>query len=346
MSRKSRTAAPPWKKWRGLPTELPDALYTVSFFSRATAVELFRSASARTDDYTGRLSTSGDWMDWILGRVLGVDGKQRNNIKRNLRELNEAGVIQVGDGFITVCVGQPLDGARPDTTEATSPDARPDFAPTSPLLRPDLAIESSNCNHYIHDSQNRTEQNRTKESERERTRERSADFEKPPLPEPPPELPPPELEPTGWLSVWRLYGEQLGLDALQLGHPARFRDALQAVSAAAEVESGGSEGVEYEKAVRRLLGAWSADKWVREKQPTIANLAANLHRYARAKVKPVVKLVGAPLKASDVYSDADLLAWPADREWELHYMQKQRRWELQLRREREEDARAASGGGS
>lgn len=173
MRSKNRTAAPPFKRWRGLPTQLPDPLYTVSFFSRATAVELFRAASALTEDYEGRISTSGDWMDWILGRVLLVHGKQRNNIKRNLRELKEAGIIQVGDGFVTVCVGQPLAGARPDTTAETSPDSRPDFATTSRRLRPDFAIESSNCNHSTHELQNRTrtEQEQKTESSCERARE-------------------------------------------------------------------------------------------------------------------------------------------------------------------------------
>lgn len=171
-----------------------------------------------------------------------------------------------------------------------------------------------------------------------RARESSARFEKPPVGEAPPELPKPAANPPSWLRVWQLFAEHRGLDPVQLGHPGRQQEALQSIAGAAEVEAGGRQGEGFDRAVQRLLGAWSADKWVKEKQPTLANLAANLHRYARAMAKPPVKLVGAPMKPEDCCSDEDLLAWPDWKEGDLTIWQKQRRWTLQNRAARKAGA--------
>jgi hypothetical protein len=136
-----------------------------------------------------------------------------------------------------------------------------------------------------------------------------------------------------------LYTQEINREGM-LGTGSQFYGTLLAVSDAITIEVGASEGEAFDRATQRLLRAWLSDKFVKEKNPTLANLGKNLHRYTRAKAKPIVKLVGDVQKATDCHSDEDLLAWPAWREGELDIWQKQRRWELQARAER------AAGGAS
>lgn len=113
------------------------------------------------------------------------------------------------------------------------------------------------------------------------------------------------------------------------------RECLSVLVSAAKGEAdGASQGEAFDRAVQRILAAWLADPYWKknpDRPRDLRNLKTQLEagKYVRPKPKPVVKLVGAPLKASECHSDEDLLAWPAWREGDLDIYQKQRRWELQ-----------------
>jgi len=293
-----------------VPREMHPAWQRVSYFARA----LGRDLISRVDDFdTMRIETSGEWRS-SLCLTLCINGPERRNAKGALDALVAAGLLQTFDGFVVI-------GLQPVCTRSVSVQ---DPDPTQVTVTTQVTSDSKQAIKQARESD-------------ARARESSARFEKPPLPPPPPELPAPVHEPTSWLRVWQLYAAHRGLDPLQLGHPSRQREALTAVAAAAEVEAGGAQGDAFDRAVRRLLGAWSSDKWVKEKQPTIANLAANLHRYARAKIAKVV-----PLQPEDIrhksFSDAELLALDPMLECDLDYPTKMRRWELQAREERKAGA--------
>lgn len=282
--------------------------------------------------------TGDDWMTSVC-KQLAINGRDRSNVRKSLIQYRDKGAIQVVGDQVTVCFLPTSSCAKPSTFCA---ETTPSCAETTSTH--DVPFESNDRNHSTHKSQT---DRQTEETERVRARARESSarfetagqiFERPPVGDAPPELPKPAANPPSWLRVWQLFAEHRNLDPLQLGHPGRQQEALQSIAASAEVESGGGQGEAFDRAVQRLLGAWSADKWVKEKQPTLANLAANLHRYARAKAKPVVKLVGAPLRADECWSDEELLAWPDWKEGDLSIWQKQRRWELQARDERKAGA--------
>lgn len=140
-----RKSAPPFPIWRALPNELAPALYAVSLYARAVAVELFRSAP-NDDAYTGVIETHGEWEQWLC-RLLRVDGKQRNNVTRHLRELKEAGVLRVETGRVTVCIGQPLVGTPSEALCENSGRPLVALCSTSGRTLVELCQESTNCNH-------------------------------------------------------------------------------------------------------------------------------------------------------------------------------------------------------
>lgn len=168
-------------------------------------------------------------------------------------------------------------------------------------------------------------------SENAHARESSARFEKPPVGEAPPNTAPSEpRQVSPETRCWQLYQRALGTEHLLL--PVNHREALSVLASAAKGEAdGASQGEAFERAVQRILAAWMAEKYWKDKRPGLRNLAERIEagHLVRPKAKPVVKLVGAPLKASECHSDEDLLAWPAWREGDLDIYQKQRRWELQ-----------------
>lgn len=264
-----------------VPREMHPAWQRVSYFARA----LGRDLISRVDDFdTMRIETSGEWRS-SLCLSLCINGPERRNAKAALHGLVDAGLLAVGDGFVTVGL-QPL-----GSCSAVGRQSVGSRSVSVPVPDSNQVVENTQVT-----SDSKQAIKAIEASERARARESSARFEKPPVGEAPPELPKPTANPPSWLRVWQLFAEHRGLDPLQLGHPGRQQEALQSIAGAAEVEAGGSEGVDWENAVRRLLGAWSADKWVKEKQPTLANLAANLHRYSRPRLVKV-----SPLAPEETY---------------------------------------------
>jgi hypothetical protein len=245
-----------------VPRDLHPAWFEVSWSARAIGMALF----SLIDDFeTRRIDIHGDWMDSLCKR-LAIGGKERRFAKPALRSLVEVRLLTVHRTFIVV-------NTTPADSDGTSKSTQ---------------VPENNQVSF------NSKQAAIKASERERARESSARFEKPPIPPAPPELPAAEQEREPWLRVWELYAEHIGLDVFQLAGAGTQERALRAIAASSEVEAGGSQGVAFENAVKRLLRAWSADKWVQEKRPSIANLALNLHRYAAPKQKPIVKLAPQP----------------------------------------------------
>lgn len=248
-----------------VPRELHPAWLAVSWSARAIGIALF----SLVDDFeTRRVEVHGDWMDSVCKR-LSIGGKERRFVKPALRSLEEVRLLTVHSTFIVV-------NTTPADSDWTSKSTQAAENTQDPFNSKQAAIKAS------------------ERETRERARESSARFEKPPLPVAPPELPPPEQNREPWLRVWELYADHIGLDVFQLPGAGTQERALRAIAASSEVEAGHTHGVPWEAAVRRLLGAWSADKWVQEKRPSIANLALNLHRYAAPKQKPIVKLAPQP----------------------------------------------------
>lgn len=159
-----------------------------------------------------------------------------------------------------------------------------------------------------------------------------ARFEKPPVGEAPPNTHPSNPSPIRpEFRCWQLYQRALGTEHLLLA--MNHHDALLALASAARAEAdGASHGEAFDRAAERILGVWMAEKYWKEKRPGLRNLKERLEegKYARAaKPKPPV-----PARLSDrSLSDAELLAIDEFEEGELDVWQKQRRWELQARRD-------------
>jgi len=167
---------------------------------------------------------------------------------------------------------------REQASVLPSPPENPEN-PQSPTRGPRVLDASATRHDPAHGEQ---EQEQEQEQERERARAPEVLRFRRPVGEAPQGTEVSDGQSQPWLVVWRLY-ETIEGKIGACGAPVRFRDALQAIAGAAEVESGHREGVEFENAVQRLLGAWKADRYVRDKQPSIKNLADNLHRYSRPK---------------------------------------------------------------
>jgi hypothetical protein len=137
----------------------------------------------------------------------------------------------------------------------------------------------------------------------------SGRFEKPPVGDAPPELNdlPKAKSKSPWLRVLDLMAEALEVHPNSMGLPTDHRNDLEVIAKAVEAESRASEGVEFDKAARRLLGAWLSDDYIalHPEKRTAFNLRHNLDRYKPGKVKSVRKV--AP-------EDREL-AHPTHKEW-------------------------------
>lgn len=267
-----------------LPRKRHPAWAGVSLYVKGLMLSLFELADGAP------ITVEGDWLE-SLCKQMHINGRDRPNVRKALLELQFKGALKASSAAVSVAFfphDQLTPIERPSDVHPTSIATESTSIACPSAVQAYVPLESNARNDSGHKTQTDRQTEETERERRERARESSARFEKPPLPAAPPELPPTPAESDSWLRVWALYAAHRGLDTLQLGHPARLRDALTAIAAAAEVEAGGPQGVDFDRAVQRLLGAWSADKWVKEKQPTIANLAANLHRYARARIAKVM----------------------------------------------------------
>jgi hypothetical protein len=181
------------------------------------------------------------------------------------------------------------------------------------------------------------------ESVRARTRESSARFERPPVGEAPPNTPPSTPAAPSWLVAWPIV-ERTTDKAGMLGHPERHREWLQQLAAAAEREQACRLASSFPEAVERLVRAWMADPYVIKNDADIGNIGVWLRRRKPPTQKPQV-----PVRLRDrMLSDAELLALSDHDEGDLDLSQKQRRWELQARRDAAESRmlRAVVGGAS
>lgn len=293
-----------------VPREMHPAWQRVSYFARA----LGRDLISRVDDFdTMRIETSGEWRT-SLCLTLSINGPERRNAKAALDSLASAGLLQAFDGFVVI-------GLQPVCSRSVSvPD--PDLSQVTEKTQ--VTFSSKQAIKQASESD-------------ARARESSARFEKPPVGEAPPNTPPSAPSLPSWLVAWPIV-ERTTDKAGMLGHPGRHQEWLQQLAAAAEREQACHLASSFPEAVERLVRAWMADPWVIKNDADVGNIGVWLRRRKAPKPKPIVKLVPELMKASDCYSDADLLAWPAWREGDLDIWQKQRRWELQARAERKAGA--------
>lgn len=297
--------------FKPFPRVLPPHWAALSFFQRC----LMLGAWHISDENNRVEVVTKDW-ERSLCRSLEIDGVERPNAQRALRIIHGVGLIEIRDQGYAQLLFRPSSAFVPETFRTPS-------AHIPEVDKPAKQLNSHSA-----------EEKRVEIEERERearARESSARFEKPPVGEAPPNTPPSEPRPVSpETRCWQLYQRALGTEHLLL--PVNHREALCALVSAARGEAdGASQGEAFERAVQRILAAWMAEKYWKDKRPGLRNLAERIEagHLVRPKAKPVVKLVGAPLKASECHSDEDLLAWPAWREGDLDIYQKQRRWELQ-----------------
>jgi hypothetical protein len=131
-----------------------------------------------------------------------------------------------------------------------------------------------------------------------------------------------------WLAAWKVV-ERVTDKTGMLGHPGRHQEWLQQLAAAAEREVTCQTSYSFPEATERLVRAWMADPWVIKNDADIGNMGVWLRKRKPPTTKPIV-----PARLRDrSLTDAELLAVDEFEECELDSWQKQRRWELQARRD-------------
>lgn len=302
-----------------VPLDLHPAWYELGWSSRALGMALFAHV---TDRDAMTIEVAADWRT-SLCKMLRIGGQDRRYVKPAMDELVRAGLLTVGDGKVTV---------------NRAPCVLSECSVSAQWMLRECSVDASKSTQapvntqHTHPQKEEKDQNR--ESESARVPARTHTRERIPIGEAPPNTEPSEPQPiSAEARCWRLYQQALGTEHLML--PMNHHDALRALACAAKAEADGStHGEAFDRAVRRILAAWMAERYWQDNKPGLPNLKARLEagRYAKPKVLKPAKT------ERRCYTDRELLAMSDEDERELDYDTKFRRWELKARAEVREAA--------
>jgi hypothetical protein len=237
----------------------------------------------------GPITVDGPWEE-SLCKQAAVNGPDRSNARRALRKWVARRLLSVDGSTVSIVFrhGESLRVQSEVTPGSLAPHS--EVTPGSVRGQSEVTFDSTprNDSNHVGETDRQTDET---ERVRARARESSARFEKPPVGEAPPNTPPSEPKPVSpELQCWKLYQRALGTEHLMLA--PNHREALSVLASAAKGEAdGATQGEAFDRAVQRILAAWMAEKYWKDKRPGLRNLAERIEAGNLVRPKSVAKVL-------------------------------------------------------
>lgn len=282
------------------PTDLHGDWYRVSLHARLIGMELIALCA---DPGDLRLPVGDDWRETLCAKMC-VSGPDRRNAKVAMSKLEEAGFLRIESGFARVSL-VPLRVQSGSTS--VSLRSHSGFTPDPKTTQTTEIVQDQNAGREVN-KEGSEDLARAREASEVQRRNPKALESFIPVRRPVGEAPPNVQAPAPALPVrlvWELYCS-LVLNRLPVAAGEPDWPSIRTI-AAAVAEEGGDSTSGQERAARRLLLAWKADK--RSSSTNLANLAKFLFQYTKPLPGPTV-LKPAPVpRAAAPESDRPELAF-------------------------------------